>query len=135
MLSGAAQIIAAQIIAAQIIKVRRNTLFRAAIPEVDRFSLKLSPAGGVRDLAVHGNQLLILSGSEDDDIGEAAIHLWDGVSNQARKLCDIPDPKPQSDDKPEARLVFDGTETGLRVLVLSDGPTGGNPREFVIDLR
>jgi hypothetical protein len=121
--------------AAQIVEASVDNLFRSGKSPARARSLTLSPAGGIRDLASHGDRVLILSGSEDDDTGGAAIHLWDGSSATAKKLCDIPDPPKDSEDKPEALLVLEGPDDVLRVLILSDGPAGGNPREFVISLQ
>jgi hypothetical protein len=123
--------------AVQIVEASVDNLFgdRKIPPRASARSVTLSPAGGIRDLASHGDRVLILSGSEDDDTGGAGIHLWDGSSATAKKLCDIPDPPKESDDKPEALLVLDGPDDALRVLILSDGPAGGNPREFVISLQ
>lgn len=117
--------------AAHIIRTTLPVLFGGAEAEATATALKLSPAGGVRDLAVHEQQILILSGSEDDDIGNAAIHVWNGSGTTVTKLCDIPRGD-QENDKPEALLVLDGTASAFRVLILSDGPVGGNPRVFTI---
>ena len=118
--------------AAQILETNLSALFGEAKLEGRAIAVKLLPPGGVRDLASYNDQILILSGSENDDTGGASIYIWDGTSAAANKLCDIPDPPKGSDDKPEALLVLDKTDKGLHILVLSDGVKDGNPREFLL---
>jgi Protein of unknown function (DUF3616) len=117
---------------AQIVETRLDHLFGPAQPETRAHGVQLTPAGGVRDLAALGADVLILSGREDDKTGDAAIHLWDGKSRTAATLCAIPDPPSGSKDKPEALHVLGTDGRSIRVLILSDGAEGGNPREFLV---
>ena len=118
--------------AAQVIEMDLDFVFGNAQPKAKSHQLKLDPSGGVRDLAALGSDILILSGSEDDDTGNAAIHLWNGSGGAAQKLCDLPDPPKGSKDKPEALHVLTASDQAVHVLVLSDGVAGGNPREFIL---
>ncbi len=121
--------------AAQVIEMDLDFVFGNASPNSKSHQLKLAPSGGVRDLASLGSDILILSGSEDDDTGKAAIHLWNGSSGSPQKLCDLPDPPRGSKDKPEALHVLSASDQAVHLLVLSDGVAGGNPREFILKRR
>lgn len=116
---------------AQIVETTKSYLFGDGPVSHTLHSLALSPKGGVRDLAHHQGKFLILSGSEDDDVGGAAIHMWDGTSSDAKPACTVPN----EGDKPEALHVLGGDADKLEVLVLADGVEGGNPRVFSVPLK
>ena len=123
---------------AVVVKAGRAALFdRSPQQPAEVFRLTLEPAGGIRDLAAlpGSGGILILSGSEDDNTGGAAIHRWDGKSATVDTLCRLPDPVAAgSKQKPEALLVLEHEAGKLRVLVVSDGVSGGRPQEYEISL-
>ncbi len=106
--------------------------------------LPLGAGRGIRDLAPHGEGLLILAGPSRDiaaDIsvpdGAYALYFRRWSDGALKKLGAIPggrDPGTDEALKPEAILPL-GPEGGqLRALVLFDHAESGGPRPFLFDL-
>jgi len=71
----------------------------------------------------------VLAGPAADGPGPYAVYAWDGASESAELLKDLPfDPK----RKPEGRLPLDKTSTGLLVLIVFDGDKEGAPTPIEI---
>ena len=81
---------------------------------------------GIRDLAAVNNGLLILSGPEDDDPGQAALFHFDPEQDRL-KLSGLP-----AEAKPEGLLVLEDSDQRYRVLLVSDGVKNGAPAEYDI---
>ena len=122
---------------AAIISFDRDAPFDRTPAKVELSLLPLGAKRGVRDMAAHGTDILVLAGPAYEPntapaagkTGEYAIYLWDKV-NPPRKLKDLPqfeeDGKPL---KPEALLPLGtGNDGTLDVLVLFDGAREGGPR-------
>src|SRR5262249_19368187 len=107
----------------------------SAEPEGTTISLKLgSPGGtavGIRDLAPVETGLLILSGPEDDDPGQAALFHFDPAKGELKPLGNLSGLLPAS-AKPEGLLVLEDSDQKYRVLVISDGVKNGLPTEYEI---
>jgi hypothetical protein len=92
--------------------------------------LPLGPGRGVRDLAAFDKGILILAGPMQDVGGTYSVYWWDGASNSAKLLVDLPDffSEKGKQWKPEALLPLDRDTSGVRVLVLLDSAKEGKPR-------
>jgi hypothetical protein len=85
---------------------------------------------GIRDLAAVKNGLLILSGPEDDELGQAALFHLDPDQDRLTplgKISGLP-----AEAKPEGLLVLEDSDQRYRVLVVSDGVKNGVPTEYEI---
>ena len=92
-----------------------------------------SPDGsrfGVRDLAAVKTGLLILSGPEDDEPGQAALFHLDPEKDALTPLGKISGLAAEA--KPEGLLVLEDSDQQYRVLIISDGVKNGTPVEYVI---
>jgi hypothetical protein len=98
--------------------------------EVTLHLLPLGPGRGVRDLAAFDKGILILAGPMQDVGGTYSVYWWDGASNSAKLLVDLPDfiSEKGKQWKPEALLPLDRDTNGVRVLVLLDSAKEGKPR-------
>ena len=98
--------------------------------EVTLHLLPLGPGRGVRDLAAFDKGILILAGPMQDVGGTYSVYWWDGASNSAKLLVDLPDffSEKGKQWKPEALLPLDRDTSGVRVLVLLDSAKEGKPR-------
>jgi hypothetical protein len=108
----------------------RKSLFETELTGDTTIPIKLGPGKGVRDLAAVADGLLVLSGPEDDEPGQAAIHHFD-PKTQAVKLLGILAGLPKK-AKPEALLVLSEDAPDYQVLVLSDGVPNGSPLEYKV---
>lgn len=92
--------------------------------------LPLGPGRGVRDLAAFDKGILILAGPMQDIMGTYSVYWWDGASNSAKLLKDLPNylSKKGKQWKPEALLPLDRSSEGVRVLLLLDSAEEGKPR-------
>jgi hypothetical protein len=108
----------------------RKSLFEPQLGGDVTIPIKLGPGKGVRDLAPVADGLLVLSGPEDDEPGQAAIHHFDPKTQAIALLGTLAGLPPKA--KPEALLLLseDGPEYG--VLVLSDGVQNGAPLEYKV---
>lgn len=126
---------------AVVISFDRDAPFDRTPPNAQLSLLPLGQKRGVRDLAAHGSDILVLAGPAYEPNtaeaagkpGEYAIYLWDR-SNETRKLKDLP---PYGEDgkalKPEALLPLRTNSDGtVDVLVLFDGATEGGPRQVTL---
>lgn len=91
---------------------------------------------GVRDLAAVNGGLLILAGPEMRSNGKEApppgrIYFWDGAT-QPVELGILP-LSPDFADGPEALAVLSSSPAQFEALVMSDGPTGGEPAIYKLD--
>ena len=84
----------------------------------------------MRDLAAVADGLLVLSGPEDDDPGQAAIHHFDPKTKAITPLGMLTGLPPEA--KPEALLVLSEDTAGYVVLVLSDKGENGAPLEYKV---
>jgi len=85
---------------------------------------------GVRDLAAVKTGLLILSGPEDDEPGQAALFHLDPEKDVLTPLGKISGLAAEA--KPEGLLVLEDSDQQYRVLIISDGVKNGTPAEYVI---
>jgi hypothetical protein len=98
--------------------------------------LSLGEGRGVRDLAVHGDRILILAGPTVGEGGAFSIYAWDGTGAAIELLGNLPQYNDGSKQlKPEALLPLDEDATGLRVLLMLDGGEEGTPRTERIKRR
>ena len=122
---------------AYLIAVDVGLLFDAARPiaEKDVREVDLDLGGrGIRDLAVLSDgRLLVLSGPAQAEAVSFALHAFDPKSKSVSpigELKEIP-----SDAKAEAVHVLAQEPTALDLVIMFDGPKGGAPRRYVIDLK
>jgi Protein of unknown function (DUF3616) len=108
----------------------RNSLFEPQLRNEVTIPIKLGPGQGVRDLAAVADGLLVLSGPEDDEPGQAALHRFD-AKTQAITLLGTLAGLPRK-AKPEALLVLSEDAPAYQVLVLSDGVPNGSPLEYKV---
>lgn len=93
--------------------------------------IKLGNGRGVRDLAPYENGILILAGPVTSNEGVYSVLRWDGKSDKAKVLFDLPPYRNKEKTKqwkPEALLPLDRDKKGLRVLLLLDSAKNGKPR-------
>lgn len=118
---------------AAIVSARIDALFGDADPDVKSSFLPLGDGRGVRDLSVWQDGFLVLAGPTANTNGDYSVFWWDGKSTDVALLGDLPAlPGDGEQIKPEAILPLDSTADGLRVLILSDGGTEGEPRSFLV---
>jgi hypothetical protein len=108
----------------------RSSLFEPQLRNDATIPIKLGSGKGVRDLAAVADGLLVLSGPEDDESGQAAIHHFD-PKTQAIVLLGTLGGLPKK-AKPEALLVLSEDAPDYQVLVLSDGVSNGSPLEYKV---
>jgi hypothetical protein len=82
---------------------------------------------GLRDIAAVRGGFLLLTGPEADEDGPADVRFWNGSGKKAGPPVKV---ERSEGAKPEALLVLAETATDYDVLVLSDGPAGGDPRRI-----
>lgn len=125
---------------AVILSAALGHFFDGAEADATLHRLKLGPGRGVRDLAAYDNGLLVLAGPVQSNNDSYSIYWWDGASDIAKRLADVPDyfskkaakNKHGLQEKPEALLPLDRNANGLRVLLLFDGARNGAPRSLRI---
>lgn len=111
-----------------ILSVSLAALFGSGEPNAQLHRLRLGTGQGVRALATYRDGVLVLAGPTAEGPEPYAIYWWGGTGEKVRLLKDLSDtPAAQSGNKPEAILPLDRSESGLRVLVLSDGAKEGGP--------
>ena len=109
---------------------------QAAAKEIVK--LKLGDGRGVRDLAAYDGGMFILAGPVTSNNGVYSVYWWDGRSDKAKHLGDMPkytngkkgDKEKQY--KPEALLPLDRNTKGVRVLLLLDSAKKGDPQEVLV---
>jgi len=79
---------------------------------------------GVRDLARVADGLLVVAGPSGDAAGPFRLYYWDGGAGAARLLCGIPT---SAGARAEGLAVLEEDAGGYDLLVLYDGPRGGEP--------
>lgn len=102
--------------------------------------LKLGPGRGVRDLAAFDGGVLVLAGPVQSVNGTYSVYWWNGVTDRAKRLADLPDffdtkqasKKDGAQWKPEALLPLGRNANGVRVLLLLDSAKNGMPRSLRI---
>jgi hypothetical protein len=110
-----------------------NDLFAGAAPHSKLRMLPVGEGRGIRDLTPFDNGLLVLAGPSGEEAGPYTIYWWDTTSENLRHLSDITEVADATKKrKPEALLPLDQGPSGLRLLVLFDGPEQGGPRPIVI---
>jgi len=118
---------------AAILSVAIEALFGNAPADARLYRLPLGKGRGVRDLAVFGDNVLILAGPATSDPGPAAIYRWDGASEDVLLLKDLAVlVADEGMRKAEALLPLDESPSGLRVLILFDGEKEGAPATITI---
>jgi hypothetical protein len=113
---------------AAVLSVALGSLFgtEPATPKLDR--LPLGEGRGVRDLAAHGDGILVLAGPTADGGGAYSVYWWDGASENVRLLKDLAEVTGKKGKrKAEAILPLDQSASGLRVLILFDSEDEGAP--------
>ena len=73
--------------------------------------------GGIRAMASHGNQYLIIGNERSAEGGESALFVWDGESEEVSKVKNID----FADFNPEAIAIFPDDEGGQILLLSDDG--------------
>ncbi|MGH2340648.1 DUF3616 domain-containing protein [Segnochrobactraceae bacterium EtOH-i3] len=117
---------------APVLSVALAGLFGPDTGKVDKadpklFALPLGADRGVRDLAPWGTGVLVLAGPSGDTGDAFAVYVWDGASNDARLLAELPAALTAGGLKPEALLPLEQTGADLKVLILSDSGKNGAP--------
>jgi uncharacterized protein DUF3616 len=99
--------------------------------------LPLGPGVGIRDMAKVEGGILVLGGPSrpepEGEGGPAPVFFWPASGGAPRPLGLLGGVA--RGHKPEALLVLDDAPAGWRVLVLSDGPAGGSPTEYLLPRR
>jgi hypothetical protein len=115
---------------AVILSASLGYLFDDGPAEAKIVQIKLGHDRGVRDLAPYDNGILILAGPVSSESGTYSVLWWDGSSDNAKSLKDLPDyvSKEGKQWKPEGLLPIDRDKEGLRVLLLLDSAKNGKPR-------
>jgi len=108
----------------------RKSLFGPQLGGDVTIPIRLGPGKGVRDLAPVADGLLVLSGPEDDEPGQAALHHFDPKTRVVRLLGTLAGLPAKA--KPEALLVLSEDGPEYQVLVLSDGVQNGSPLEYKV---
>ena len=107
------------------------------LPAATVFRPKLGPSVGIRDMAPIKDGFLLLTGPErpekDGAESTATVVFWKGSGDDVTPLAALK--TVPRDSKPEALLVLGEESDGYRILVLSDGPAGGAPTEYMIRRR
>ena len=118
---------------AAVLSVAIDGLFGNAPPDARLYRLPLGEGRGVRDLAMFGDDVLVLAGPAMADPGPAAIYGWDGASEDVRLLKDLAVLVGKDGTrKAEALLPLDESPSGLRVLILFDNEKEGAPAAITI---
>jgi hypothetical protein len=97
-------------------------------------SVPLGSHAGIRDIAaLPDGRLLILSGPTLDQKVPSEIFVFDPnePKSQPTRLAIVDD----MPGKPEALLFLDQDQDKVRVVVMSDGPPNGSPREYLLPLK
>lgn len=109
---------------AWVLETTGAAIFEGAAPEAKLHVLPLGKGTGIRALATIRDGLLILTG--DSGTGQAApvpgLFYWTPGAEPVR-LGDVP----AGGAKPEAMMVLSESDTGIRLVMISDGLTNGNP--------
>ncbi len=120
---------------AVIMSVALGHFFDGKAADAKLHSLPLGAGRGVRDLAVFDNGILVLAGPMQDVPGTYSVYWWDGASDKAKLLKDLPDYMNEEGTKqwkPEALLPLDRNAKGVRVMLLLDSAKEGKPSEVRI---
>ena len=117
-----------------VVRVAEDAVFGDAPAAPQVFRPRLGVGMGIRDLVKVQDGFLILAGAElpekEGDVGKAELFFWRSDSADVTPLGALAGMK--TDVKPEALLVLEEQDSAYRVLVLSDGPAGGNPTEYSV---
>jgi hypothetical protein len=120
---------------APVLSVSTAAIFESAPADPLLHVLPMGRGQGVRDLAPFNGGILVLAGPTGEAAGPYDVHWWDGSSDRLRHLADITRATEADEGhKPEAILPLDQDESGLRLLLLSDGRKEGGPRAIVVPL-
>ena len=105
-----------------------------AVPEV--FPVELGADTGIRDLARHGDRLLVLSGPAQEQSGPYGLSLFEPKAGGKRTLIGaIPDVLHEGERaKAESVTILSAQGNVLRVLIMFDGIPNGGPREYRVSL-
>jgi Protein of unknown function (DUF3616) len=116
--------------AALVMQVPARAIFEGQRGGVQMHSLPLGKGQGIRDLAGVRNGLLLLSGPEERKAGKAEVFFWKQGSAPLL-LADLGGPRADG-GQPEVLLLLEETQNDYSILVMSDGPAGGDPTIFEI---
>jgi Protein of unknown function (DUF3616) len=118
---------------APILSVPLDAIFGEAQGTARLHAIPLREGSGVRDLAAYDDGILILAGPSGDGAGRYDVYWWDGDGEDVRHLANITKAvRAGAGRKPEAILPLDRDDSGLRVLILSDGAEEGEPHVVVV---
>lgn len=101
-----------------------------AVPEV--FPVDLGADTGIRDLARHGDRLLVLSGPAQEQPGPYGLSLFEPKAGaKPTPIGAIPDVLHKGERaKAESVTILSAQGNVLRVLIMFDGIPNGGPREY-----
>lgn len=114
---------------------------KPGLPELTLHSLTVGSGNGIRDLALHKGEFIVLAGSspelEKGDPGKYFVYRWAGKGDVKGAGAEVPVYPGQAGDKskypkPEAILPLEDTSDGLRILVIYEGAREGRPRDLTI---
>jgi hypothetical protein len=110
-----------------------------AVPEVIMVELGPKTAKiGIRDLASFKDQFLILAGpaQEQGDVSYSLFIVEPRSGAKPTPVASIPDMiKDGKRMKAESVTILDAQGDTLRILIMFDGPSNGEPREYRISLK
>jgi Protein of unknown function (DUF3616) len=116
--------------AALIMQVPLRAIFEDEPGAARMHPLRLGKGQGIRDLASVRDGLLVLSGPEKREAGKAGVFFWKQGSDPLF-LADLGGPRADG-GQPEVLLLLEETQSRYSILIMSDGPTGGDPTLFEI---
>ena len=116
--------------AALVRQVPIEAIFEGKTAPLRPHSLRLGKGMGIRDLAAVKDGFLVLSGPEERKPGKAEVFFWKPDAEPIA-LADLGGPR-SDEGQPEVLMVLDETDSLYSVLVMSDGPDGGDPMRFEI---
>jgi len=93
-------------------------------------TLPLGDRIGIRDMAMVGNDILILTGPVNTLPRQYTVALWPPGSGKPVTLAKLPS---QKKAKPEGILVLDESVHTYNLLIFKDGSRNGAPFQFTID--
>ena len=114
---------------------------KPGVPELTLHSLTVGPGNGIRDLALHKGEFIVLAGSSPElkkgDPGKYFVYRWAGKGDVKGAGAEVPVyPGKDGDEsefpKPEAILPLEDTSDGLRILVIYEGAREGRPRDLTV---
>jgi hypothetical protein len=107
-----------------------EAIFEGKTAPLRPHSLRLGKGMGIRDLAAVKDGFLVLSGPEERKPAKAEVFFWKPDAEPIA-LADLGGPR-SDEGQPEVLMVLDETDRLYSVLVMSDGPDGGEPMRFEI---